>query len=177
MKFSILSTILAAASVTQATINWTLEKAANPTADETEAYGKIEEVMTLAAARHARLGTAEKTIRVLYTPGVPTAEANTDGVLRFGASRDFMTERTALHEISHTLGVGLTPAFNSKCASGDWPTALPLLRSWNGDDAKIECGGKHFWPLGLNYENEWSEEAGDHHVLMINAMLADGMAA
>ena len=39
-----------------------------------------------------------------------------------------MNERTAMHEISHTLGIGQTNAFNTKCASGDWRTALPLLR-------------------------------------------------
>ncbi|KAK1594961.1 ricin B lectin [Colletotrichum navitas] len=177
MKVSILTTIVATASVAQAAINWTLEKAANPTDDQLDAYAKIEEAMKLAAERHARLGTAQKTITVTYTPGVPTAEANTGGTLRFGTSRDFMTERTALHEISHTLGVGLSDGYKSRCASGDWPTALPLLRSWDGDDATIHCGGYHFWPYGLNYDNEWSDEAADRHVLLINAMLADGMAA
>ena len=59
-----------------------------------------------------------------------------------------MTERTAMHEISHTLGVGQTAAFNTKCAAGDWKTALPLLRSFDGANAKITCGGGHFWPYG-----------------------------
>ncbi|KAK2047538.1 ricin B lectin [Colletotrichum somersetense] len=177
MKVSILTTIVAAASGAQAAINWTLDKAANPTDDQLDAYTKIEAAMTAAAARHARLGTAEKTITVYYQPGVPTAEANTSGTLRFGTSRDFMTERTALHEISHTLGVGLSATFKSRCASGDWPAANPLLRSWDGDDAKIQCGGYHFWPYGLNYETEWSEEAADRHVQLINAMLTDGLAS
>ncbi|KAK1987823.1 ricin B lectin [Colletotrichum cereale] len=177
MKLSILTTIVAAASVAQAAINWSLEKAANPTDDQLDAYAKIEEAMTLAAARHARLGTAEQTVWVTYTPGVPTAEAGFNGALRFGTDRAFMNERTALHEISHTLGVGQTDAWRSKCASGDWATAAPLLRSWDGDDAKIECGGVHFWPYGLNFNNEWSEETADRHVQIINAMIADGMAA
>ncbi|KAK1998367.1 ricin B lectin [Colletotrichum falcatum] len=177
MKFSILATILATASVAQAAITWSIEKDVNPTADQLDAYTRIEAAMTAAAARHARLGTAMNVVRAVYTPAVPTAEAYLTGTIRFGANRQFMTERTALHEIAHTLGVGLTAPFDSKCASGNWTTALPLMRSFEGPDAKIYCGGQHFWPYGLNYESEMTEETADRHVLMINAMLADGMAS
>lgn len=55
-----------------------------------------------------------------------------------------------MHEISHTLGIGQTAAFNTKCAANDWATATPLLRSWDGQSAKINCGGGHIWPYGLN---------------------------
>lgn len=175
MKFAILAAIAAYASVASAAITWTLEKASSPTSDQSDAYTRIEAAMKLAVARHARLGTASKTIRVYYTPGVPTAEANYNGDLRFGSDRAYMTERTALHEISHTLGVGQTTAFDTLCASGNWPTALPLLRSWDGSSATISCGGSHFWPYGLNYETEWSETNGDRNVLMVNAMIKDGM--
>ncbi|KAK8133536.1 hypothetical protein PG984_005548 [Apiospora sp. TS-2023a] len=175
MKLSLLATAAASLAVAEAAINWTLEKAGNPTADQSDAYAKIESAMKLAAARHARLGSASKNIRVYYTPGVPTAEANYNGDLRFGSNRAYMNERTALHEVSHTLGVGQTAAFDQKCASGDWKTALPLLRSWDGQSAKINCGGSHFWPYGLNYDTEWSETNADRNVLMVNAMIKDGM--
>ncbi|KAK7977024.1 hypothetical protein PG996_003096 [Apiospora saccharicola] len=175
MKLSLLATVAASLAVAEGAINWTLEKAGNPTADQSDAYAKIESAMKLAAARHARLGSASKNIRVYYTPGVPTAEANYNGDLRFGSNRAYMNERTALHEVSHTLGVGQTAAFDRKCASGDWRTALPLLRSWDGPSAKINCGGSHFWPYGLNYDTEWSETNADRNVLMVNAMIKDGM--
>ncbi|TQN74647.1 hypothetical protein CSHISOI_00815 [Colletotrichum shisoi] len=175
MKFSLLAVVLASASAAQGAITWTLEKATNPTADQRDAYTKIEAAMNLAVARHARLGRASKSLRVYYTPGVPTAEAGYNGDVRFGTNRSYMNERTALHEISHTLGVGQTNAFNSKCASGDWATALPLLRSWDGSSAKINCGGSHIWPYGLNYDREWSESNANRHVQLINAMLADSM--
>ncbi|KAJ0166015.1 hypothetical protein CTA2_9103 [Colletotrichum tanaceti] len=200
MKFSLLAVVLASAStaqgeiswklekaanpttdqrddskIRQGEITWKLEKAANPTADQRDAYSRIEAVMKLAVARHARLGHAKKSLKVYYKPGVATAEAHYNGDVRFGSNRSYMTERTALHEISHTLGVGQTPAFRSKCASGNWTTALPLLRSWGKPDDKIECGGMHFWPYGLNYEEEWSESNANRHVQIINAMLADGM--
>lgn len=114
--------------------------------------------MALAARRYGQFsGRAQKTVHVYYSPGVPTAEANYNGDLRFGSDRSYMTERTALHEISHTLGIGQTAAFDAKCAANDWVTATPLLQSWDGGDARINCGGGHIWPYGLNYDNEWSE--------------------
>jgi hypothetical protein len=152
-----------------------LDKSANPSADESDAYSRIEAAMEAAVARHARLGDASKSIYVYYVPGVPTAEASYDGTIRFGSDRAYMNERTALHEISHTLGVGQTAAFDQHCADGDWPTALPLLRSWDGADAVINCGGGHFWPYGLNYNDEWSETNGDRNVLLVNAMVDDGI--
>jgi hypothetical protein len=158
-------------------ITWTLEKSTSPTADESAAYSRIEDSMTAAVARHQRLTPdISKVITVQYSPSVPTAEASYNGDLRFGSDASYQTERTALHEIAHTLGVGQRQAFDDHCASGDWPTAIPLLRSWDGDAAVISCGGGHFWPYGLNYETEWSDESGDRHCLVVAAMLDDGMA-
>jgi hypothetical protein len=37
-----------------------------------------------------------------------------------------------------------------------------------------ECGG-HFWPYGLNYDNEWSDANAYQHVKMVWAMRASGM--
>ncbi|KAL8366553.1 hypothetical protein RB595_010420 [Gaeumannomyces hyphopodioides] len=99
--------VLAYVSSASAAVNWTLAKAANPTADQQDAYSRIENAMRLAAGRYNRLSSAaNKNIRVAYAPGVPTAEANYNGDLRFGSNRAYITERTALHEISYTLGIG-----------------------------------------------------------------------
>ena len=54
-----------------------------------------------------------------------------------------MNERTAMHEISHTLGIGQTTAFNTRCAANNWPRATPLLQSWDGAGVRINCGGGH----------------------------------
>ncbi|KAF1961448.1 hypothetical protein CC80DRAFT_513286 [Byssothecium circinans] len=175
MKFAAIFALATYATTASAAITWTLQKAASPTADQTDAYAKIEAAMKLAVARYAKFSSANKVIRVYYAPGVPTAEASYNGDLRFGSNRSYMTQRTALHEISHTLGVGQTANFDRLCASGNWPTALPLLRSFDGPGATISCGGSHFWPYGLNYDNEWSETNGDRHVKMVAAMLKDGM--
>ncbi|KAF2261021.1 hypothetical protein CC78DRAFT_608862 [Lojkania enalia] len=175
MRFTILFALVAYISTASAAISWTLQKASNPTADQSDAYSRIEAAMKLAVARYARYSSASKIVRVYYSPGVPTAEANYNGDLRFGSNRAYMSERVAMHEIAHTLGVGQTAAFDQKCASGNWPTALPLLRSWDGPSAKINCGGGHFWPYGLNYDNEWSETNANRHVQLVDAMLKDGM--
>ncbi|KAI4663702.1 uncharacterized protein J4E78_004120 [Alternaria triticimaculans] len=174
MQFSLLL-VAAYACTASARLSWSLAKASNPTADQRDAYIKIEAAMTKAVARYEKYSDANKTIRVAYAPGVPTAEANYNGDLRFGSNRAYMTERTAMHEISHTLGVGQTAAFDRKCAAGDWRTALSLIRSFDGANAKITCGGGHFWPYGLNYDTEWSETNANRHVQLIEAMLTDGM--
>lgn len=77
--------------------------------------------------------------------------------------------------IAHTLGVGQSDGFTANCDSGDWPTALPLLQSYDGSDATISCGGSHFWPYGLNYETEMSDTNADRHVAILNAMIVDGI--
>jgi hypothetical protein len=175
MRFSILAVAAACVSSASAALNWSLEKSSNPSADEADAYQRIESAMSLAVARCHRFSGASKTIRVYYAPGVPTAEANYNGDLRFGSNRSYMSERTAMHEISHTLGVGQTAAFDQHCAANNWPNATPLLQSWDGASARINCGGGHFWPYGLNYDNEWSETNADRHVQLVDAMLRDGM--
>ncbi|KAI1099442.1 hypothetical protein F4804DRAFT_321816 [Jackrogersella minutella] len=175
MRLTILAAALTYATAASGALTWTLEKATNPTEDQSSAYASIEAAMNLAVAHYEKFTAASKTIRVYYAPGVPTAEANYNGDLRFGSDRAYMTERTAMHEISHTLGVGQTAEFDRRCAAADWPSAIPLLRTWDGPDATIGCGGSHFWPYGLNYETEWSQESGDRHVQLVDAMLADGM--
>ncbi|KAM0701135.1 hypothetical protein Q7P35_011496 [Cladosporium inversicolor] len=105
MHIPLLLNILTLLSFATATISWTLQRATNPTADQSAAYTRINAAMTAAVARHQRLTPSiSKTIRVYYTPGVPTAEANYNGDLRFGSNAAYQTERTALHEIAHTLG-------------------------------------------------------------------------
>ena len=143
MRFSALFVALACLSTASAAITWSLQKVGNPTADQADAYTRIEAAMRAAVARYGRLSSATKTIRVSYSPGVPTAEANYNGDLRFGSVRSYMNERTAMHEIAHTLGIGQTAAFNTRCAANNWPKATALLQSWDGAGVRINCGGGH----------------------------------
>lgn len=177
MKFHPLSFIWAHASLSSAAITWQLQKTSNPTSDEADAYSRIEAAMDLAVARYSQLAVRpNKSITAQYVPGVETADGNFNGNIRFGSNRSYMNERTALHEISHTLGIGQTQAFDTRCAADDWPSATTLLESWDGAGAKINCGGGHIWPYGLNYDDEMSETNADRHCQLIDAMLGDGLA-
>ncbi|MCK8431500.1 hypothetical protein G3I77_00245 [Streptomyces sp. D2-8] len=160
-----------------ATITWSLVRASNPTADQRSAYDLITRAMNAAVARYNNLSDLGKTLTVRYEPGVPTADGNINGTIRFGSNRSYMNERTALHEISHTIGVGLSGGWSRLGGSGTWTgaQATALVRQYDGSGAKISTGGGHFWPYGLNYDNEWSGTAADRHVRIVAAMVRDGL--
>lgn len=159
-----------------ATITWTLERAANPTEDQRTAYDLITRAMNAAVARYNNLSDLGKSITVRYDPGVPTADGNLNGTIRFG-NRGYMNERTALHEIAHTIGVGTSSGWSRLGGSGTWTgaQATALVRQFDGSAAKLSTGGGHFWPYGLNYDNEWSTTAADRHVQIVAAMVRDGL--
>ncbi|MBE4739134.1 MULTISPECIES: hypothetical protein [Streptomyces] len=160
-----------------ATITWTLVRASNPTQDQQSAYASITNAMNAAVARYNNLSDLGKTITVRYEPGVPTADGNINGTIRFGSNRSYMNERTALHEIAHTIGVGTSAGWSRLGGSGTWTGsgATALVRQYDGSSAKISTGGGHFWPYGLNYDNEFSGTAADRHVRIVSAMVADGL--
>lgn len=160
-----------------ATISWTLVRAANPTQDQQSAYNLITSAMNAAVARYNNLSDLGKNITVRYEPGVPTADGNLNGTIRFGSNRSYMNERTALHEIAHTVGVGTSAGWSRLGGSGTWTgaRAAVLVRQYDGSSAKISTGGGHFWPYGLNYDNEYSGTAADRHVRIVAAMVGDGL--
>lgn len=159
-----------------ATITWTLERVSNPTQDQQTAYNLITAAMDAAVARYNNLSDLGKNITVRYDPGVPTADGNINGTIRFG-NRAYMTERTALHEIAHTIGVGTSSGWNSLSSGGTWrgAQATALVKQYDGSGATLSTGGGHFWPYGLNYDNEFSNTAADRHVRIVAAMVRDGL--
>jgi len=163
--------------VAAASITWSLERASNPTADQQDAYNRITAAMNAAVSRYNNLSDLGKNIRVRYEPGVPTADGNINGTIRFGSNRSYMTQRTALHEIAHTIGVGTSSGWSRLAGSGTWTgaQATALVRQYDGSGAKLSTGGGHFWPYGLNYENEFSNTAADRHVHIVAAMVRDGL--
>src|SRR5262245_48282748 len=107
MRMYPLSFLCLYASPAWANISWQLQRSTNPTSDQNDAYNRITSAMNLAVARYNRLAVRpSKSITVQYVPSVATADGNFNGNIRFGSNRSYMTERTALHEISHTLGIG-----------------------------------------------------------------------
>ncbi|KAM3416071.1 hypothetical protein BST61_g9556 [Cercospora zeina] len=173
LTLPITTTLLPLAS---AAITWTLvDRNPTPTPDETDAHARITTAMNAGLARWTPHPRITKALRVSYAPGVPTAEANYNGDVRFGSNRAYMNERTALHEISHTLGIGQTEAFFDRCERNDWPGTTRFLESVDGVGARLNCGAGHVWPYGLNYDSEFSETNAGRHVELIVAMSGDGM--
>jgi hypothetical protein len=156
-------------------ITYTLARSANPTADEADAYVRITDAMNRAVVRYNRLNAINRQLSVTYDPGVQTADATIYGTIRFGSNRGFMQEGTALHEMSHTVGVGTSSMFDQNCQNNGWVSAVPLLRTWDGPNATLNCGGLHMWPYGLNYDSEYSELNFERHTKLVQAMLSDGM--
>lgn len=164
------------AETRQSTITWTLVRAQNPTPDQQDAYNRITNAMNAAVARYNNLSDLGKNITVHYDPNVPTADGNINGTIRFGA-RASMNERTALHEISHTIGVGTSGDWGALGCGGTYngAQATALVKQYDGSGASIKCDGSHFWPYGLNYDSEFSQTNADRHVDIVEAMVRDGL--
>jgi hypothetical protein len=142
-------------------ITYTLGKVANPTADQTDAYRRIASAMDRALGMYNCYTNLTKALNVSYNPSVATADANINGSIRFGA-KSTMQQITAMHEISHTLGVGTSGAWSPRISGGIWTgsTATTQLRNLTGDAAAVLHGDRqHFWPYGLNYTSEVKSDA------------------
>ncbi|NQX16627.1 hypothetical protein [Rathayibacter sp. VKM Ac-2857] len=179
LALTAVGTTAAPAVAAEGEMTYTLYQEANPTPDQADAYARITAAMDAAVARFNAQTDITKVLNVYYEPSVPTADAdgNGNGTIRFGADRRYQVEGTALHEISHTVGVGVTGAFYDKCSTGIWsgPQATALVKSWDGPEAELRCAGIHIYPYGLNFDNEFSELAFERHVEVTEAMIADGM--
>jgi hypothetical protein len=128
-----------------------------------------------------------KSITVNYNPGVPTAEANVDGWLSFGANKGYMQVATAMHEVAHTLGVGYFP-WAELMDDGRWtgPNVDEFMQNLPAEERDadeysqrnyITGDAQHFWPYGLNqaseHQSDWSLV---NHVRIVAAMQLDKQA-
>lgn len=161
----------------QAKVEYTLHKSSNPTADEQDAYKRITTAVDSAVYMYNKYTHLSKHINVYYAPGVPTAEASSNGDLRFGENRSYMNVRTAMHEMGHTMGMGTTSEyrnmFNGNVFAG--PIAQAKLKELTGDPtAELHGDSQHFWPYGLNYDSELhSEQDLIIHCQIVEAMYQD----
>lgn len=136
---------------------------------------RIVYAMDGAVAQYNRYGTFRKHVTANYNPGVTTAQGNYSGWIDFGGNAAYQNYRTALHEISHTLGVGTTWQWGANLSGGVWTGAngVAQIRALDGPAANINSDGTHFWPYGLNYESEGSTENNRRHVLMVATFRKD----
>lgn len=133
---------------------------------------RIRYAMEGAVALYNKYGSFPKHLTANYNPGVPTAQAGYNGWIDFGGQIGY---RTALHEISHTLGIGTVWNWSSFVQGGQWTgvQALRQVRVFDGPNATLGADGAHYWPYGLNYETEGSTENNRRHVLMDAAFRRD----
>lgn len=139
----------------------------------------IIKAMDEAVAFYNKYGYFVKTLTVEYNTNVPTADANYNGRIRFGGS---ISTRTAMHEISHTLGVGTTSqwAANADLTTNTWKgaKALALLKLYNAQGVVLKTDKWHFWSstgpsYGLNFENQDGSTIRIRHVRMVSAFRWD----
>ena len=126
-----------------------------PTADQQSAYDLITSAMDEALSHYNCYTSIDKSLRVSYEPSVATADGNVNGSIRFGA-RSSMNYITAMHEISHTLGVG-SREFGALVVDGVFTgaEATRQLRAITGNEGDVvHADTQHFWPYGLNYTTE-----------------------
>ena len=156
-------------SVSQADITYSLVV----TGDWTESIEqRIDAAMSEAVAVYNQYGSFNNHINVEYHPGVPTAEASYGSYLKFGGS---IGTRVAMHEISHTLGVGTYWAWGNNLTNRKWTGTYGAQRiqEFDGNGSQITSDGVHFWPYGLNYDSEDSDTGRIRHVQMMAAFRAD----
>ena len=168
-----MSAIAFMAVFSHAEVTYTLHKSANPTADEQDAYKRITAVMDSAVKLYNTYSNLSKFINVYYAPGVPTAEASSNGDLRFGENRSYMVVPTAMHEMAHTLGVGTTSEYAATCVDGVFrdDKVQAKLREMDGPNAELHCDRQHIWPYGLNQASEAkSEKDLINHVILVETI-------
>lgn len=157
-------------------VEYTLHKSENPTEDELDAYQRITTVMDSAVYLYNKYTNLSKYINVYYAPGVPTAEASSNGDLRFGKERSYMFVGTAMHEMAHTMGMGTTSEYKAMMDGGVFKgeKAQALLKEIDGPEAELHGDSQHFWPYGLNYASEVkSEQDLINHARIVEAMYQD----
>ena len=168
--------VLALSVTSFAEVTYVLHKSDNPNDDEKDAYQRITTVMDSAVYIYTKYTNLSKFINVYYATAVPTAEASSNGDLRFGKERSYMFVGTAMHEMAHTMGMGTTDAYRSMFKDGVFQgqKAQALLKEIDGPDAELHGDSQHFWPYGLNYSSEvHSEQDLINHARIVEAMYQD----
>jgi hypothetical protein len=133
---------------------------------------RIAEAMDDAVIFFNKHAEFKKHVTANHSPGTPTADANYDGWINWGGT---INRRVALHEIAHTLGIGTHPEWQSHIKDGKWTGrhALKQLREFDGPDAVLHADRMHFWPYGLNFDNESSRTNDLRFVKMVEAFRKD----
>lgn len=156
-------TVTAAPSVLSADVTYWLDSSVP---------GDVAASVQEAVAIYNKYGSFNKHLTVYFNTGVPTAQANYDGVITFGGSRN---TRVALHEMGHTMGIGTYWRYGELMSGGVWqgPYGRNLGIEMGGYADGVHGDGTHIWPWGLNYDDEDSFTERIKHVRIMAAMRCD----
>ncbi|MCA9236458.1 MAG: hypothetical protein KDA44_13375 [Planctomycetales bacterium] len=175
-KLPLLSALIAAATLyavtpsAQAVLTYTISGTWDTTARRDAADAAMQAVVNLYNA-YSPTGFDNRNVYVYYDAGIPTAQASYGGAIGFGGT--YPAQRVTQHEMAHYLGL---PSGNwNSLMSGGWsgPQAAALVKQFDGDQATLNGDSIHFWPYGLNYDNEFSGINAQRQVAMVYAMRAD----
>ena len=138
---------------------------------------QIEQSMAEAVSLYNRRGSFNKQLNVQYNPAVPTADGSFNGLIRFGGAR---STQIALHEISHTLGVGSVFQWGQLLSDGRWtgPFAISKMEDLEGPGVSVHGDSAHFWNFGtytygLNFDTQDGTIPRRGHVEMVASLRAD----
>lgn len=155
-------------------VSYTLQRPKEPTEEEQKILDGIDKAMKAAIGYYNRYTKLQKHVNVFFSPETPTADGNINGTIRVGGSRN---TRTLLHELGHCMGVGQHRNWNKLMVDHRWqgPTANKLLQDFTNDPkAELHGDRMHFWPYGLNYDNEVkSDEDMIRHARLVEAIVKD----
>ena len=147
-------------------ITYSLARNANPTPAEQNAYALITAAMDKAIGYYNCHTNITKHANVSYVPSVATADGNINGSMRFGSNTSYMDYRTAMHELSHLLGVGQAANWRTFVVGGLFTgaNANAQLTEINRTlqtplDTQLHADASHFWPYGINQQSEVKSEA------------------
>lgn len=150
-----------------AEISWYL---VNPRSIPTDKLNAITQAMDDAVSAYNFYSDYDRELRVGYTsdPNV-TANGNFNGNINFGTK---INDWTAMHEISHVLGVGTYGTWDNFLASNNrWtgPIAIAELEAIDGAGAILHADAAHFWPYG----NNTAPDDDRSHIRMVGALRED----
>ncbi|GEM_PF-2034674 len=146
-------------------LTWSMD-----TAVSDDIRGRITDSMDWAINHTNTLAGHSGNVSVTYNQGTPTAEAGYRWRIQFGGS---IGRRVALHELAHWLGSGTYGEWGRYMVNGRWTGAVTnaRIKALDGPDAVQWGDNIHFWPYGLNYDNEFNET--QRNVQLVSSQLSD----
>lgn len=165
-------------------VKWSWSDKSNASRDQ---ISRIEVAMDSACYYYNNYSNLTHDIHVSYNAGVPTADCNILGSMRYGANERYQWVGTAQHEMSHAMGIGTASNWGSFGDPWSKPVAALSLKVMMQDMTIIlhgaYSGQQHFWPGGINQKEEVTNGTKnnkgvtfkDEHMLKLNAMMCNAM--